>query len=311
VPRPGFCSALLLCTGAWTFSIHAAADSSARTPGDPGGPPAGFHDVKVAGGAVVRVSDEVGPHYHGQSPVSDDGKYDPENADFSLTSSMATKSFNVGAASLTQSETAKEASDSKHFLTQPYSTSSYGGAGRSFETVAYNDSAHPDAGLNKSFTLPSVASEGGQSFNTGGKSPYQGKTALIAQTTPKIDPFSAPGLLTEKTFTDPVMAKVPHVKRDLYASRENLDVARMIQLPNRALTVDEVRDLINHEQTPDLTSKPDPASKPLNDPNWTPPEMLPPAADDHPSKPGPTTEDKGDDLPSPGMMAQPPSPASR
>ncbi len=305
--RPGFCCAVLVLAGAWTFSAQAA-DAPTATQPKPDAPPPGSHDVKTATGAVIRVRDQGGPRFYGSQPADDSGKYDPESADFSRTSSFANKSFDAGRAALSQNETAEEERDNKRFLTQPYATSSYKFAGRSFETVAYNDAAHPDAELNKSFTLPAAYADGGQTFNTGKKSEYQDKTASIVQATPKIDPFSAPGALTEKTFFDPTTLHVPHKSFNLSKSiRSDPNSAGTItDLPNRALTVDEVRNLVNHEQIPELNAKPDAPSKPLNDPNWTPPEVAPPAPDDSPVKAGPTTEDKSDELPSPGMMSGPP-----
>jgi hypothetical protein len=310
MPRPGFCCALLLLAGAWTFSARAA-DEPAATQPQANAPPPGVHDVKTAGGATIRVADQGGSGFHGDQSTDDNDKYDPQSADYSRTSSFAHKSFDTSGSALSQNETAAEARDNKRFLTQPYATGSYKFAGRSFETAAYNDSAHPDAELNKSFTLPAAYEDGNQTFNTGKKSEYQDKTASIVQAAPKIDPFSAPGALTEKTFFDPTTLHVPHKSFKLSNSvRSDPNSAGTItDLPNRPLTVDEVRNLVNHEQIPDLNAKSDEPSKPLNDLNWTPPEVAPPAPDDRPVKPGPTTEDKSDELPSPGMMAEPP-PAS-
>jgi hypothetical protein len=72
-------------------------------------------------------------------------------------------------------------------------------------------------------------------------------------------------------------------------------------LPNRALTIDEVRNLINHGFKPNTDLKPEEQSKPLNDPNYKPEplrEMPAPATDD----------DRNDPVPPPGTMAAPQPP---
>ncbi len=89
-------------------------------------------------------------------------------------------------------------------------------------------------------------------------------------------------------------------------------------IPDRPLTIDEVKNLINHGFKPNLSQPPAPASKPLNDPNFQPEPLRiePTAADDAPMAPGatPTTpppghkdeDDANDPVPSPGTMADPP-----
>jgi hypothetical protein len=308
VSRSGSCIAFLLVAATWTISVSAAADKPARTTTAPNQAPPGYHDVKLSGGAVVRVADQGSTSGLKTAAAQDNGPYDPESANFSKTSSYASKSFDTGHASLSQNSSAEEARDGKHFLTQPYATGEYAGAGRTFKTVAYADASHPDADLTKSFVLSKDAAPGAdQTFNTGRKSEFQDKNALIAQTAPKVDPFAAPADLTEKTFFDPTTLHVPHKSFtiDKSVSSDPNSEGTITDLPNRPLTVDEVRNLINHEQIPDLNSKAEAPSRALNDPNWTPPEVAPPALDDRPVRPGPTTESQGDDLPPPGMMSQP------
>ena len=258
--------------------------------------PAGFHDVKMSNGSTVRVADQPKPRIFGGSS-SDGAPYDPESADFSRTSSFANKSFNPAGVALSKNQTAEEARDGKRFPSSAYATSRFGAADRPFQTVAFADSSRSANETGKGYLLPG-AYDSGKPYDTGKKSEFQDRNALVAQK--KVDPFSAPDSLTEKSFSDPAMT---HVKHDPYSAANGLDVSRLNNLPNRPLTIDEVRNLINHEQVPDLSSKPEPASKPLNDPNWTPPEVAPMI--DRPVTPGPTTEDKSGDLPSPGMMSQP------
>jgi hypothetical protein len=84
-------------------------------------------------------------------------------------------------------------------------------------------------------------------------------------------------------------------------------------IPERALSIDEVKNLINHGFKPDTTQAPAPASKPLNDPNYQPtPLRISPADAENDqsapatSKPKVQDDDANDPVPSPGTMADPP-----
>jgi hypothetical protein len=79
--------------------------------------------------------------------------------------------------------------------------------------------------------------------------------------------------------------------------------ARLSDLPNRPLTIDEVRGLINHGFKPDTNVKPETSSKPLNDPDYKP--EVSPAPPDSPQG-SKADDDKNDPLPAPGTMSQPP-----
>ncbi len=84
-------------------------------------------------------------------------------------------------------------------------------------------------------------------------------------------------------------------------------------IPDRPLTVDEVRNLIDHGFKPNLSAPAPPESRPLNDPNYQPePLRIEPTAPDDASPP-PTTatpkvqdDDANDPVPSPGTMAEHP-----
>jgi hypothetical protein len=245
-------------------------------------PPPGFHDMKLSGGGVVRVSD---------APVGPGGE-------FGRTSSFADKTFSAQDSSLSHNMEAPEMSQ-KAFLTSAFGTSNYTNSDHTFRTAAYHTDARSSDDFTKAYTLPAGADSFARPFETKPSS-LQDKTALIGQQALS-DPFSTPWSEGDKKFYDPALRKI---KRDPYAG-DSLDVSRLTNLPNRPLTIDEVRALINHEQIPDLNAKPDEPSRPLNDPNWEPPLKLPEISDKAAPAPPPPDEAKDGELPSPGMMAQP------
>ena len=284
--------ALLLLAGAVPCTLAAPVDH----------PPPGYHDVTVGSGktkSVIRVADAAAPHFSNgsSSDANTSAPYNPENMDFGKSSSLANKSFSTGFASLSKSDTAAEQS-ARPFNTSSFTTSGFNQSDRKFQTVAFTESAR-GSDFNKSYVLPAADTMASQSFTTK-TSVYQGKTAPDVQAPPKVDPFATPSSLSEKSFFDP---QIRHIRHDPYAT--GMDVQRLADLPNRPLTIDEVRNLINHEQIPDLNEKPDAPSKALNDPDWSPPTVPPLARDSIPTPP-PAEAEKDGDLPSPGEMAQPP-----
>lgn len=259
--------------------------------------PVGYHDLTLKDGRVIRVQDQA--HLPASNP-SEGGRYDPENADFSRTSSYAHKDFSTAGSSLMKGYDG----DRKSYGTSSYQTSGYDGDQRTFQTSAYRG-GKGDEDFNKSYALPNPA-DFGKTFATKG-SDLQGKSSTITKTSaPPTNPFAAPNALGDKAFYDP---NLRNVKRDKYATA--FDVKRLTDLPNRPLSIDEVRQLLNHETVPDLTSKPGEQSKALNDPDWQPDLKLPEISDRAAPATPPPDEAKDNELPSPGMMAQPqPQPSS-
>jgi hypothetical protein len=258
-------------------------------------PPAGFHDVKLPFGGVIRVRDQTKTSMR-HDTVSGDN-YDPQDADFSRTSSFAHKAFSSQDVALSKSETAAEITQ-QPYATSAYGTSSFTQGDRTFKTAAYHPSTSSSDDFTKAFTLPSGPADAEKSFAVK-PSELQDQQAKIAQTQLKMDPLSRPDALNDKTFYDPALRKV---QRDKYATN-GLDVNRLTSLPNRPLTIDEVRALINHDQIPNLDAPAESPSKALNDPGWEPPLKLPDISDKAAATP-PQDENDGE-LPSPGMMAQP------
>jgi hypothetical protein len=220
-----------------------------------------------------------------------------ERSFFSKESPMANKQFDSNDASVSKSNTS--------FRQQSFLTKSYSFDGKSqsnlilpnLDTKVATSTAttygRNASGFDKSFaTSSSNSTQNKKVLFASNTSDYQGRTATLG--THQTD-ASVTFPLAGKTYQGP---ETTYARHDLDQVSQGL--SRMTDLPNRPLTIDEVRNLINHETKPNTNSKPEPASKPLNDPDYKPvPSPAPPAAD----------ENKGDLVPSPGMAAaalQPP-----
>jgi hypothetical protein len=304
---------------ALAFPVAAPASTTPRPRPKPAAssdqPPPGTHDVKTyAGGkpVTIRVKEMPKPELK-DSGDSSDGHYDPSNMNMSKTSSYANKTFSTSEAALGGDATAAEAHDQKRFATSAYSAGSYNQANKTFETAAFKSSPQNGDDFAKTFQLPGdgTATEANRSFGVK-TSDLQGKKALIADN-PKDkipDPFATPWTEGDKRFYDPTMLRVPHKRHDFHldASKTIAGNDRITNLPNRPLSVDEVRNLINNDQIPNLDEPPDAPTKALNDPGWEPPVKAP-MIDDNKAVPAtpPADEAAAGDLPSPGMMAKPDS----
>jgi len=258
--------------------------------------PAGYHDVKLKGGGVVRVADQAKPTMKNNA---NNGPYDPENADFSRTSSYANKSFSPDSAQLSRDFS----DDKKNYSTKGFPTSIFNHGDQVFQTSAYRGTKE-DSEFAKSYVLPNPA-DTNKTFAT--KSSYlQGKSSTIAANPASTDPFAKPWSEGDKRFYDPTMLHVPHHHFELSSSiRNDPNSDTITDIPNRPLTVDEVRNLINNGQVPDTNSKPGAPSRALNDPDWEPPLKLPEISDRAAPATPPPDEARDNELPSPGMMAQP------
>jgi hypothetical protein len=101
---------------------------------------------------------------------------------------------------------------------------------------------------------------------------------------------------SDKTYAGP---EAPLVKRDLAKMNEGMESLK--DLPDRPLTIDEVRALINHGIKADTSEKPAPASKPLNAPDYMPDPA--PAPMRNPVEPGHLRDNN--DLSIPGAVSHP------
>jgi hypothetical protein len=276
----------------------------------------GSHDVKVrdSKGRVVtlRVQDAPSPYANvSHSVTGTEGKYDPEALDFSKASPMASKTFSMGTVNPGGNDQATEAREGRTFQTKSFlpeqavSGGSMPDANRTFDTGAAFDFGHRTNESSKTFSTRSADLGATQTFGGIKTSPLQDKTALVAETNKPA--LFADAEFSNKAFDDP---ELRHVRRDPYAN--GMDVSRMVHLPDRPLTIDEVRELINHEVVPDTDKPADDQSKALNDPQYVPPASPPFPTVAPAAPPVPATahrdQDDSDVLPSPGMMATPEPP---
>ena len=263
--------------------------------------PEGFRQVKLPGGGSIMVKDQPKPQ---GSSNPDPSHYDPRDYDLNKTSPLANQSFVSDTAPLAQSDFANAKSS--------YATKSYGSPTGTDRAMPHLDSRYPTSasnsysrsagGFDKTYLTKNsdLTTQQTASFASTTSSD-QGRMALFDEHPQNT--FESP--LAHKTYAEPIVQR----DADKIASGE-LHIA---DLPNRPLTVDEVRDLINHGVKPDTDSPPPPVSKPLNDPDYLPP-AAPPADDSPPqdqpsptSAPAPASEDdKNDPVPAPGMIAEPP-----
>jgi len=256
--------------------------------------------VTVGGKTVpVRVR-EAGDPFKNVSSSNSTGKYDPERI-FSTTSSMADKTFSLPSDSISKSNSDFTNRDRGTFITKAYVPDASAptvpnlNTKASFPTTgAYSRNA---TGFDKSY-LTSTADAG------------QNRTAVLASSTVSADQNRTAvlgGPEKPEVFASDSMANkqylgpgAQHVPDDIII-KENVVISRMSGVPNRPLSIDEVRNLINHDTKPNTDVKPEEPSKPLNDPNYKPEPlriMPAPAGDD----------DKNDPVPPPGTMAAPQAP---
>jgi len=271
----------------------------------------GYKMVPIAGAngkvSYIRVQDQSSPSAH-LSSSSSDGQYDPSQISLNKTSNLANKSFPT--ASLYQNHSAEEARQQRTFITKPFFAGNDVPSDRSvsnFNTKlaypavqGYNRTAEDthkaylanqtNADQNKSARLSSAPSE------------YQNRSAYLGNQ--KANVYASP--LAHITYTGP---GVNVIKKDM--NKVNVSLMQAKDLPNRPLTIDEVRDLINNGIKPDTDVHPAASqSKPLNDPGYEPGPPPPPLAHSSPSPApalAPAPSSRGDssdgDLPSPGAMA--------
>jgi hypothetical protein len=278
-------------------SLLLAADKPAATTD-------GYRMVPIKNGngtTYIRVKD-VDPYRNVKTGMTPDN-YDPAHLNFARTSSLANKSFSSSNDSVSKNKTASEESDQRTFITKSYTgdntstaTSSLPNLTKTFNTKASSDFQRNSPGFDKTFPVSGVDGESNKAAQLASHaSEDQNRTANLG--TGKTDVFAST-TLAPRQYLGPGAQKVP----EGIDIKENIVLSRMTGLPNRPLSVDEVRKLINHETIPNTDAPPAPPSKPLNDPDYKPePSPAPPATDD----------DKNDLVPPPGTISAPKPPENQ
>jgi hypothetical protein len=253
------------------------------------------------GGKTGYIQVRETPNMYGHIKNSSNGnKSDPENFSFNTTSPMANKTYLPESSSDTQRTGAYQDKVQSSFITKSYFPER---DGKDNEGVP---GLHSEVAVNAAEGFDHGASGFDKSFNTGagGTAEEQDKTAELGA-----GPASESGRSAvlgghdiqrfayadaDKTYTGP---ETLAVKRDL--NRMNSGLESLKDLPDRPLTIDEVRALINHGVEPDLTKKPAASTvKPLNDPDY-----MPDAAPAPNRAPIDLRDDN--DVPAPGTIAHP------
>jgi len=247
--------------------------------------------------AVIKVRD-ADPYKNLHVPPPS-GKYDPTKYSMNQTSSLAGKSFTSDSIAVSKNG-ASTFHDQTAFATKTYSPNAMTAQNldTKYATPTTSEANHKDSFFYKDYPTPSspLGHDSSKSFNS--TSPDQDRTATLGGK--KSDVFDS-GL--SKQYLGPGAQHVP----DGFM-KENEVIAHVSDIPNRPLTIDEVRGLINHGFKPDLNSAAsNESSKALNDPNYKPEASPEPPETSAPASGSPTEDDKGGELvPSPGTMAQPP-----
>jgi len=258
--------------------------------------------VTIGGKVIpVQVKEQSNALEHASFP----DELDPQRV-FSATNPMANKTFVPPSDSLSKGNSDFNNRDQNTFITKSYAfdpsapTAPNLDAKASFPTTsAYSRNA---TGFDKNYTT-STADAGQNRTAALGASPTsadQNRTAVLGG--PEKPEVFASDPMANKQYLGPGAQHVP----DNLVIKDNVVLSRMSGLPNRPLSIDEVRNLINHGFEPDTDVKPAEPSKPLNDPNYKPEPLRISPAQDQAAPTG--DDDKNDPVPPPGTMAAPQAP---
>ena len=268
--------------------------------------PPGTKLVRIGGskGGYIAVKDAPDPFKNVSSNLSDSTT---TGGGFNATSSFANKAYDTGDAENTK-DSAYQKGALGSFQTKSYFTNSADGADKStpgldskYPVSPDNDYSHAASGYDKSFsTAPPDGNQMKLTSYATSTASEQGHTAVLGGH--DIPKYASDW--SSKTYQGP---EVRTVKNDLERLNEGME--SMKDLPNRTLTIDEVRALINHGVKPDLDDKAAAPSKALNDPDYTPDPAPPPlhesAESDHAGSSVKESDNDDDAPPPPGTMAAP------
>lgn len=282
-----FCTHVLAVTLLTSATTLRADDSKA---------PEGYKTVYVGSGdkkMPIFVKDQGDPlskTHMGTDPL------DHQKA-FSETNSMSNKVFAVPGSTFNKS--ADE--DKNSFITKPYLDQN-AQAAKAFQTVATRPANFSKANhdFSHDYFTAGADEQSRHAAMADATSADQNRSAVLGgpekQDLPVVTAYN-------KQYLGPGATKVP----EEVLIKENLVLTRITDVPNRPLTMDEVRNLINNGTKPNLDEKPDEPSKALNDPDYKPePLRGDPSPPPIPSYMRAIDNDKDDAVPAPGMMSNPP-----
>ena len=223
-------------------------------------------------------------------------KYDPTRYSMSQTSSMANKAFSADMFS-----PSKKGSD---FAQNSYATKSYNqtnsndlqNAKAKYKASNSDDLSRSDSQFNKDYSTPASKMGSTQSNGFSSSSKDQNRTASLSGKTSETHSANL-----AKQYVGPGAQHVPDG-----SVKDNVVIAHVSDIPDRPLSIDEVRGLINHGFKPDTTVPADAPTKAMNDPEYKPEASPEPPELPNNSRGRVIDDDKDAPLPSPGSMAQPP-----
>jgi hypothetical protein len=225
----------------------------------------------------------------------------PNSSGFNMTSAMADKTFMPGAGSGNNSNDQDKLQST--FATKSYFAKSDDATDQSMpglhdEVPVKADNAYSRRadGFDQSFQTSAADEQTKASPMGSQKSADSDRTANLGNHKTQTFAYND----SDKAYTGP---ETRDVKRDL--DRMNQGLESLKDLPDRPLTVDEVRALINHGVKPDVDEKPAEPSKPLNAPDYQPDPA--PAPLSTPIQPGHLKDanDADIDLSVPGAVSHP------
>jgi hypothetical protein len=266
-------------------------------------PQSGYKVTSVqVDGKTIRVK-EPDPYADVKPAPPSDGKYHPAEVNYGATSAMADKTFSLPANALSKSDPEFTNGAQDTFATKPYAADS---------AAATVPNLNTKASLSTTSAYSRNASAFDKNYMTASDDSSQNRTAVLASvTSPDQGRAAVLGGQTTATYAAPFADKTFQGPEADAAHRHLKKLANgqilVTDLPDRPLTIDEVRDLINHGFKPNTDVAPQEQSKPLNDPDYKPEPLRETPPPDTSSAPA-GDDDKNDPVPPPGTMAVPPAP---
>ena len=257
----------------------------------------GYHNVPIKNGdhtAYIQVRDTNDPFAHLKQTDDAQG-----NA-FSLnrTSTLSHQNYDLGAAATATPAAVKDQSQTSGFQTRGYFANHPAAATtwKAYQT----DTTEAYVGLksadyDKTFTTARADIDQKTAGGANSTSEYAGKSAQLGGHEVKVFASS----LGTQTYAG---REASLIKKDLAQMNDGMEGLK--DLPNRTLTIDEVRALINHGIKPNTEEKAPEPTKALNDPDYTP-DAAPALLRDAPLNDSRLKTFNDDLIPPPGMMAHP------
>ena len=236
----------------------------------------------------VKVQDPD-PYKNLHVPAPSD-KYDPTRYSMNQKSSLAGKAFSAD-----MFNPSRKGSDVTQgsYVTKSYNQPSSNNLPNKpqYSTKPSEGLTRNDSQFGKNYATPTSKMGSTQSGGFDDASKDQNRTASLSGKTSETRSANL-----SKQYLGPGAQHVPDG-----TVKENVVIAHVSDIPDRPLTIDEVRGLINHGFKPDTSAPADAPSKPINDPDYKP------QASPEPDTRGRVFDyEKDSPLPSPGMMSQPP-----